>query len=1034
MQVLPPGRTGGPSRLFIMRPVATTLLMVAILLAGIIGYRFLPVSALPEVDYPTIQVVTLYPGASPDVVTSAITAPLERQFGQMSGLKQMSSQSSGGASVVTLQFQLTLPLDVAEQEVQAAINAATNLLPSDLPNPPVYSKVNPADPPIMTLAVTSSAIPMTQVEDMVETRVAQKISQVSGVGLVTLAGGQRPAVRVKLNAQAIAALGLTSETVRTAITSANVNSAKGSLDGPARAVTLSANDQMQSAEDYRRLIIAYQNGAPIRLGDVASVEQGAENSWLGAWANQQRAIVMNVQRQPGANIIDTADSIRQMLPQLTESLPKSVKVQVLSDRTTNIRASVRDTQFELMLAIALVVMIIYLFLRNVPATIIPGVAVPLSLVGTFAVMVFLDFSINNLTLMALTIATGFVVDDAIVVIENISRYIEKGEKPLAAALKGAGEIGFTIISLTFSLIAVLIPLLLMGGLPGRLLREFAVTLSVAIGISLAVSLTLTPMMCGWLLKSGKPHQPTRNRGFGRLLVAVQGGYGKSLKWVLKHSRLTGLVVLGTIALSVWLYISIPKTFFPEQDTGVLMGGIQADQSISFQAMRGKLQDFMKIIREDPAVDNVTGFTGGSRVNSGMMFITLKPRDQRHETAQQVIDRLRKKLANEPGANLFLMAVQDIRVGGRQSNASYQYTLLSDDLSALREWEPKIRKALAALPELADVNSDQQDNGAEMDLVYDRDTMSRLGISVQDANNLLNNAFGQRQISTIYQPLNQYKVVMEVDPAYTQDVSALDKMFVINSDGKPIPLAYFAKWQPANAPLSVNHQGLSAASTISFNLPTGRSLSEASEAIDRAMTQLGVPSSVRGSFAGTAQVFQQTMNAQVILILAAIATVYIVLGVLYESYVHPLTILSTLPSAGVGALLALEIFDAPFSLIALIGIMLLIGIVKKNAIMMVDFALEAQRNGNLTPEEAIFQACLLRFRPIMMTTLAALFGALPLVLSGGDGSELRQPLGITIVGGLVMSQLLTLYTTPVVYLFFDRLRLRFSRHSSQPVSE
>ncbi|MGR6890390.1 MdtB/MuxB family multidrug efflux RND transporter permease subunit [Klebsiella pneumoniae] len=1034
MQVLPPGRTGGPSRLFIMRPVATTLLMVAILLAGIIGYRFLPVSALPEVDYPTIQVVTLYPGASPDVVTSAITAPLERQFGQMSGLKQMSSQSSGGASVVTLQFQLTLPLDVAEQEVQAAINAATNLLPSDLPNPPIYSKVNPADPPIMTLAVTSSAIPMTQVEDMVETRVAQKISQVSGVGLVTLAGGQRPAVRVKLNAQAIAALGLTSETVRTAITSANVNSAKGSLDGPARAVTLSANDQMQSAEDYRRLIIAYQNGAPIRLGDVASVEQGAENSWLGAWANQQRAIVMNVQRQPGANIIDTADSIRQMLPQLTESLPKSVKVQVLSDRTTNIRASVRDTQFELMLAIALVVMIIYLFLRNVPATIIPGVAVPLSLVGTFAVMVFLDFSINNLTLMALTIATGFVVDDAIVVLENISRHLEAGMKPLQAALQGSREVGFTVLSMSLSLVAVFLPLLLMGGLPGRLLREFAVTLSVAIGISLAVSLTLTPMMCGWLLKSGKPHQPTRNRGFGRLLVAVQGGYGKSLKWVLKHSRLTGLVVLGTIALSVWLYISIPKTFFPEQDTGVLMDGIQADQSISFQAMRGKLQDFMKIIREDPAVDNVTGFTGGSRVNSGMMFITLKPRDQRHETAQQVIDRLRKKLANEPGANLFLMAVQDIRVGGRQSNASYQYTLLSDDLSALREWEPKIRKALAALPELADVNSDQQDNGAEMDLVYDRDTMSRLGISVQDANNLLNNAFGQRQISTIYQPLNQYKVVMEVDPAYTQDVSALDKMFVINSDGKPIPLAYFAKWQPANAPLSVNHQGLSAASTISFNLPTGRSLSEASEAIDRAMTQLGVPSSVRGSFAGTAQVFQKTMNAQVILILAAIATVYIVLGVLYESYVHPLTILSTLPSAGVGALLALEIFDAPFSLIALIGIMLLIGIVKKNAIMMVDFALEAQRNGNLTPEEAIFQACLLRFRPIMMTTLAALFGALPLVLSGGDGSELRQPLGITIVGGLVMSQLLTLYTTPVVYLFFDRLRLRFSRHSSQPVSE
>ncbi len=1033
MQVMPPSSTGGPSRLFILRPVATTLLMVAILLAGIIGYRFLPVSALPEVDYPTIQVVTLYPGASPDVVTSAITAPLERQFGQMSGLKQMSSQSAGGASVVTLQFQLSLSLDVAEQEVQAAINAATNLLPSDLPNPPVYSKVNPADPPIMTLAVTSSAMPMTQVEDMVETRVAQKISQVSGVGLVTLSGGQRPAVRVKLNAQAIASLGLTSETIRTAISNANVNSAKGSLDGPNRAVTLSANDQMQSADEYRQLIVAYQNGAAIRLGDVATVEQGAENSWLGAWANKQQAIVMNVQRQPGANIIDTADSIRAMLPTLIDSLPKSVSVKVLSDRTTNIRASVSDTQFELMLAIALVVMIIYLFLRNVPATIIPAVAVPLSLVGTFAVMVFLDFSINNLTLMALTIATGFVVDDAIVVLENISRHLEAGMKPLQASLQGSREVGFTVLSMSLSLVAVFLPLLLMDGLPGRLLREFAVTLSVAIGISLLVSLTLTPMMCGWMLKRSPPQSQPRKKGFGRMLMALQTSYGKSLKWVLNHTRIVGLVLIGTITLNVWMYITIPKTFFPEQDTGVLMGGIQADQSISFQAMRGKLQDFMKIIREDKAVDNVTGFTGGSRVNSGMMFITLKPRDQRNETAQQVIDRLRVKLAKEPGANMFLVAVQDIRVGGRQSNASYQYTLLSDDLAALREWEPKIRKALAALPELADVNSDQQDNGAEMALTYDRETMSRLGIDVSAANSLLNNAFGQRQISTIYQPMNQYKVVMEVDPRYTQDISALDKMFVINNDGKAIPLSYFAHWQPANAPLSVNHQGLSAASTVSFNLPTGKSLSEASEAINRAMTQLGVPSTVRGSFAGTAQVFQETMNSQVILILAAIATVYIVLGVLYESYVHPLTILSTLPSAGVGALLALALFGAPFSLIALIGIMLLIGIVKKNAIMMVDFALEAQRNGNMTPQEAIFQACLLRFRPIMMTTLAALFGALPLVISSGDGAELRQPLGITIVGGLVMSQLLTLYTTPVVYLFFDRLRVRFSRKQKETVT-
>ncbi|HAZ77920.1 MAG TPA: multidrug transporter subunit MdtC, partial [Enterobacteriaceae bacterium] len=644
------------------------------------------------------------------------------------------------------------------------------------------------------------------------------------------------------------------------------------------------------------------------------------------------------------------------------------------------------------------------------------------------------FSLNVLSLMALILAAGLVVDDAIVVLENISRHLEAGMKPLQAALQGTREVGFTVLSMSLSLVAVFLPLLLMDGLPGRLLREFAVTLSVAIGISLVVSLTLTPMMCGWLLKSGKPKAQAKVRGFGRLLLALQQGYAKSLKWVLNHTRIVGVVLLGTIALNVWLYIAIPKTFFPEQDTGVLMGGIQADQSISFQAMRGKLADFMKIIRDDPAVDNVTGFTGGSRVNSGMMFITLKSRDQRSDTAQQVIDRLRVKLAKEPGANLFLMAVQDIRVGGRQSNASYQYALLSDDLGDLREWEPKIRKALAALPQLADVNSDQQDNGAEMNLIYDRETMSRLGISVQDANGLLNNAFGQRQISTIYEALNQYKVVMEVDPRYTQDISALDKMFVINSEGKPIPLYYFAKWQPANAPLSVNHQGLSAASTIAFNLPTGVSLSEASAAIDRTMTQLGVPSSVRGSFAGTAQVFQETMRSQLILILAAIATVYIVLGILYESYVHPLTILSTLPSAGVGALLALELFDAPFSLIALIGIMLLIGIVKKNAIMMVDFALEAQRTGNLTPQEAIFQACLLRFRPIMMTTLAALFGALPLVLTSGDGSELRQPLGITIVGGLVMSQLLTLYTTPVVYLFFDRLRLRFARRRPPLLSE
>ncbi|HHV4446033.1 TPA: multidrug efflux RND transporter permease subunit MdtC [Klebsiella pneumoniae] len=1018
--------------LFIYRPVATILISLAITLCGILGFRLLPVAPLPQVDFPVIMVSASLPGASPETMASSVATPLERSLGRIAGVNEMTSSSSLGSTRIILEFNFDRDINGAARDVQAAINAAQSLLPSGMPSRPTYRKANPSDAPIMILTLTSDTYSQGELYDFASTQLAQTIAQIDGVGDVDVGGSSLPAVRVDLNPQALFNQGVSLDAVRTAISDANVRKPQGALEDSAHRWQVQTNDELKTAADYQPLIVHYQNGAAVRLGDVATVSDSVQDVRNAGMTNAKPAILLMIRKLPEANIIQTVDSIRARLPELQQTIPAAIDLQIAQDRSPTIRASLEEVEQTLVISVALVILVV--FLRSGRATLIPAVAVPVSLIGTFAAMYLCGFSLNNLSLMALTIATGFVVDDAIVVLENISRHLEAGMKPLQAALQGSREVGFTVLSMSLSLVAVFLPLLLMGGLPGRLLREFAVTLSVAIGISLAVSLTLTPMMCGWLLKSGKPHQPTRNRGFGRLLVAVQGGYGKSLKWVLKHSRLTGLVVLGTIALNVWLYISIPKTFFPEQDTGVLMGGIQADQSISFQAMRGKLQDFMKIIREDPAVDNVTGFTGGSRVNSGMMFITLKPRDQRHETAQQVIDRLRKKLANEPGANLFLMAVQDIRVGGRQSNASYQYTLLSDDLSALREWEPKIRKALAALPELADVNSDQQDNGAEMDLVYDRDTMSRLGISVQDANNLLNNAFGQRQISTIYQPLNQYKVVMEVDPAYTQDVSALDKMFVINSDGKPIPLAYFAKWQPANAPLSVNHQGLSAASTISFNLPTGRSLSEASEAIDRAMTQLGVPSSVRGSFAGTAQVFQQTMNAQVILILAAIATVYIVLGVLYESYVHPLTILSTLPSAGVGALLALEIFDAPFSLIALIGIMLLIGIVKKNAIMMVDFALEAQRNGNLTPEEAIFQACLLRFRPIMMTTLAALFGALPLVLSGGDGSELRQPLGITIVGGLVMSQLLTLYTTPVVYLFFDRLRLRFSRHSSQPVSE
>ncbi|WP_025475608.1 efflux RND transporter permease subunit, partial [Yersinia pestis] len=786
------------------------------------------------------------------------------------------------------------------------------------------------------------------------------------------------------------------------------------------------NDETKPAEGYRPLIVHYNNGSPVRLQDVANVIDSVQDVRNAGMSAGQPAVLLVISREPGANIIATVDRIRAELPALRASIPASIQLNIAQDRSPTIRASLDEVERSLVIAVALVILVVFIFLRSGRATLIPAVAVPVSLIGTFAAMYLCGFSLNNLSLMALTIATGFVVDDAIVVLENISRHLEAGVKPKVAALRGVREVGFTVLSMSISLVAVFIPLLLMAGLPGRLFREFAVTLSVAIGISLVISLTLTPMMCAWLLRSHPKGQQQRIRGFGKVLLAIQQGYGRSLNWALSHTRWVMVVLLSTIALNVWLYISIPKTFFPEQDTGRMMGFIQADQSISFQSMQQKLKDFMQIVGADPAVDSVTGFTGGSRTNSGSMFISLKPLSERQETAQQVITRLRGKLAKEPGANLFLSSVQDIRVGGRHSNAAYQFTLLADDLAALREWEPKVRAALAKLPQLADVNSDQQDKGAEMALTYDRETMARLGIDVSEANALLNNAFGQRQISTIYQPLNQYKVVMEVAPEYTQDVSSLDKMFVINSNGQSIPLSYFAKWQPANAPLAVNHQGLSAASTISFNLPDGGSLSEATAAVERAMTELGVPSTVRGAFAGTAQVFQETLKSQLWLIMAAIATVYIVLGILYESYVHPLTILSTLPSAGVGALLALELFDAPFSLIALIGIMLLIGIVKKNAIMMVDFALDAQRNGNISAREAIFQASLLRFRPIIMTTLAALFGALPLVLSSGDGAELRQPLGITIVGGLVVSQLLTLYTTPVIYLYFDRLRNRFSK--------
>ena len=1012
--------------LFIYRPVATILLTLAVTLCGVLAFRLLPVAPLPQVDFPVIMVSASLPGASPETMASSVATPLERALGRIAGVNEMTSSSSLGSTRIILQFDFERDINGAARDVQAAINAAQSLLPSGMPSRPTYRKANPSDAPIIILTLTSDMLSQGALYDFASTQLAQTIAKIEGVGDVDVGGSSLPAVRVDLNPQALFNQGVSLDAVRTAISEANVRRPQGALEDSDRRWQIQANDELKTAAEYQPLIIHYHNGAAVKLQDVATVTDSVQDVRNAGMTNAKPAILLIIRKAPDANIIETVDRIRARVPELREIIPASIDLQIAQDRSPTIRASLKEVEQTLVISVALVILVVFLFLRSGRATFIPAIAVPVSLIGTFTAMYLCGFSLNNLSLMALTIATGFVVDDAIVVLENISRHLEAGVKPLQAALQGVREVGFTVLSMSLSLVAVFLPLLLMGGLPGRLFREFAVTLSVAIGISLVVSLTLTPMMCGWLLKASKPKTQPRKRGIGRVLTAMQEGYATSLQWVLRHTRLVGVVLLATIALNIWLYIAIPKTFFPEQDTGRLMGGIQADQSISFQAMRGKLQDFMKIIRDDPAVDNVTGFTGGSRVNSGMMFISLKPLGERKETSQQVIDRLRKKLAREPGASLFLMAVQDIRVGGRQSNASYQYTLLSDDLAALREWEPKIRKAFSTLPELADVNSDQQDNGAEMSLIYDRETMSRLGISVQDANGLLNNAFGQRQISTIYQPLNQYKVVMQVDPRYTQDISALNQMFVINSDGKPIPLSSFARWQPANAPLSVNHQGLSAASTIAFNLPSGVSLSEASAAIDRTMTALGVPSTVRGSYAGTAQIFQDTMNSQVFLILAAIATVYIVLGILYESYVHPLTILSTLPSAGVGALLALELFGAPFSLIALIGIMLLIGIVKKNAIMMVDFAIEAQRKGDLSPEQAIFQACLLRFRPIMMTTLAALFGALPLVISSGDGAELRQPLGITIVGGLVMSQLLTLYTTPVVYLFFDRLRLRFTR--------
>ncbi|MEC5343209.1 multidrug efflux RND transporter permease subunit MdtC [Brenneria populi] len=1007
--------------LFIHRPVATTLLTLAIALCGALGFRLLPVSPLPQVDFPVILVSASLSGASPETMATSIATPLERALGRISGVTEMTSMSSLGSTRIILVFNLDRDINGAARDVQSAINAAQSMLPSGMASRPTYRKVNPSEAPIMILTLTSDTYDQGQLYDYASTQLAQKISQMAGVGDVSVGGGSLPAVRVALNPQALFNQGVSLDEVRQAISQANIRRPVGNVENHQRRWQIKTNDELKSADAYRPLIVRYNNGAAVRLSDVATVKDSVQDARNAGMADAGPAVLIVIRRAPDANIITTVDSIRAALPELRAGLPAEIRLGVAQDRSPTIRASLKEVEQSLAIAVGLVILVVFLFLRSGRATLIPAAAVPVSLIGTFAAMYLCGFSLNNLSLMALTIATGFVVDDAIVVLENISRHIEAGMKPLPASLQGVREVGFTVLSMSVSLIAVFIPLLLMEGLPGRLLREFAVTLSVAIAISLLISLTLTPMMCARLLRPAPRRGLRRKRGFGRVLVALQQSYGRSLNWALDHARWVLALLLAAIVLNVWLYITIPKTFFPEQDTGRLMGFIQADQSISFQAMTQKLQNFMAIVRSDPAVNNVTGFTGGWRTNSGSMFIALKPLSERDVSAQQVISRLRGKLAQEPGANLFLMAVQDIRIGGREANAGYQYTLLADDLDELRVWEPRIRAALGKLPELADVNSDQQDKGAEMALTYDRDAMARLGISVADANALLNNAFGQRQISTIYQPLNQYKVVMEVDEAYTQDVGALQKMFVINGEGKPIPLAYFASWRPINAPLSVNHEGLSAASTLSFNLPEGATLSAATAAIEKTMIALGVPPSVRGQFSGTAQAFQQSQSSQALLILAAIITVYIVLGMLYESYIHPLTILSTLPSAGVGALLALEWFGAPFSLVALIGIMLLIGIVKKNAIMMVDFALTAQRAGGISARDAIFQACLLRFRPIMMTTLAALFGALPLVLDSGDGAELRQPLGITIVGGLAMSQVLTLYTTPVVYLFFDKLR-------------
>jgi multidrug efflux pump len=1011
------------SETFINRPVATTLLALGIVLSGVIAFTLLPVAALPQVDFPTISVQATLPGASPETMAATVATPLERSLGLIAGVTEISSSSSLSSTRITLQFDLNRNIDGAARDVQAAMNAARNLLPTGLPNNPIYRKVNPADAPIMILSLTSESMSRGQMYDAASTILAQKISQLKGIGLVTVGGSSLPAVRVSLNPSALNKYGIGVEDARAAIVATNANRPKGSLENEDRRWQILANDQAKTAAEYLPTIVTYRNGAPIRLADIAQVEDSVQDIRNAGLVNGKPAVMLILNRQPGANIIETVDQVKQLLPLLRASIPAAITLSVASDRTPTIRASLQGVEHTLLISIALVVLVVFLFLRDVRAALIPSVAVSVSLVGTFGVMYLLGFSLNNISLMALTVATGFVVDDAVVMLENISRHIENGVAPFKAAVQGAREVSFTVLSMSLSLIAVFIPILLMGGVVGRLFREFAITLSAAILVSLVVSLTVTPMMCARLLRPRSESSQGRfHRVSERIFNALLNGYRVSLDWALAHSRIMMLVLLATVCLNIYLYTVIPKGFFPQQDTGRLTGAIQADQSISFQAMRDKLATFVNIVGQDPAVDSVVGFTGGGQINTGRMFVGLKPLAERQLSADKVIARLRSKLGHEPGANLFLQSVQDISVGGRVSNAQYQYTLQADGINELRTWEPLIRQALRSLPQLTDVNTDQQDKGMQTSLIIDRDAAARLGLTQRLIDTTLNDLFGQRQVSTIYNPLNQYRVVMEAAPQYLQSPEALKDVFLFAPGGLQVPLAAFARWEETATPLAINHQGQFAASTISFNLPVGVSLSDATREIENVMVKIGVPSSVHGSFQGTAKAFKMSLENQPVLILAALVAVYLVLGMLYESYIHPITILSTLPSAGVGAILALLAFQMDFSIIALIGVILLIGIVKKNAILMIDFALESERQRGLNPRDAIYEACLLRFRPIMMTSMAALFGALPLALGSGMGAELRQPLGISIVGGLILSQLLTLYTTPVVYLYLDRFRL------------